>query len=135
MPEGDIGIILNSFLMPGDSLASVQLVAECVAVTDSENELGGLVFDLLHASTKGSTSDALTLYEGGLLETIDRLVRPLVGLLKSDENTRNSLVVVLSALVQVDTARRFFPDLVVLFEEGIIADVVMTLVALATGEC
>lgn len=133
--EGDIGYLINALLAPGPPLASVQLVAQCMVDTDTKNELPGLIFDVLHAGVQESALDSLDFYGGGLLETIDRLVRPLIGLLKDDENARNSLVVVISALVQFDTAKQFFPDLVVMFDEGIIADVITTLVTMATGEC
>ena len=126
---------MNALLAPGPPLESMQLVVECMVEADTDNELPGLVFDVLHAGVQDNSLDSLVLYDGGLLETIDRLVRPLIGLLKDDENARNSLVIAMSALIEPATAKRFFPDLVVLFEEGIIADVVMMLVTMATGEC
>ena len=112
-------------------------MTQCLGDSDPEGLLWGLIFDVLHSGTISLQPEPveLSLYPGGVSETLDRLVMPVLSLLINDENARNSVVIVVSALVRVETAKKFLPDLEVIFKVGVVADVLRVLVALASKKC
>lgn len=124
--------IVDTLLAPGESLTSIQLLTDCLLDVDSDDLLFGLVFDLVVAPSSGAVP-SIDLYPGGPLETIDRLLLPLLDLLIGDEAVRRSAVVVLSTLLQPKVASRFVPDILVLVAAGAGQDVLELIVQFARG--
>lgn len=128
--------MLALLLTPGAHLDALQRVAQCMLEVDPQEEIGALLFDILRSGiTTEITTELPSPYPGGMLGTIDHLLRPIIHLLATNHNTRASLVAVSSTLFRADVARKFIPDTVVLIEAGVAADLLRLLVALATHEC
>ncbi|HIA01480.1 MAG TPA: hypothetical protein EYN66_06150 [Myxococcales bacterium] len=128
--------ILALLLTPGAHLDAVQSVAKCMLEVDPEEEISALLFEILRSGiTTEITAERPSPYPGGILGTIDHLLRPIVHLLATNHNTRASLVAVSGTLFRADVARKFIPDTVILIQAGVAADLLRLLVALATHEC
>lgn len=129
-------VLLERLLLPGPRLESVRLVTSCLLLTDSNDRLTGLVFDLLASGTllSGATPE-LSLYDGGILEVLDRLVSPLLGVLIDDEVSRESLVLAAGVLLREDVAARALPDIIALVREGALGGILDLVVTLDTGVC
>lgn len=129
----DFEPILGPMLQAGDRRESLRLVTGCLLEVDPDDELAGLVFDVLAAGVDGEA--LLGMYEGGIEETVDRILLPILGLLVHNETARASAVLGLSTLLRPDVAAKVIPDLIVLVEEGAVTEILDLLVAVATGQC
>jgi hypothetical protein len=123
-------------LAPGPKLKAVQSVAACILKSDPSEEISALLFEVLRSGVSTQiSSEVPTPYPGGILGTLDHLFRPIIHLLATDHGARTSLVTVSATLFREDVARKFIPDVVVLINAGVAADIIRLLVALSTHEC
>ena len=128
--------LLGPLLQTGPRLTSVQLVTTCLLTTDPNDELFGLVFDVLHAGAiKLGGAPAAPAPQLDVLGLIDTLGRPILGVLVNQDSVRASLVVVTAALLSPAESQKVVPDLVVIFREGVLSEVMDLLVTLATHSC
>ncbi len=127
--------IVERLLSPGSPLESVQLVTDCLLDVDPEDLVTGLAFDILTASDS-VTLPELSLYPGGTVEALDRLLLPLLDLLVERAYVRQSAVVVLSSLLEPSVAAQFLPDVIVLLDADAIQGLLeLTLLLVGGGGC
>ena len=135
-PLSTLAGLLDALMAKGPRLESVQLVTSCLLTTDPEDRLFGLVFDVLHASAAAPASPPpASAPQVDVLGLVDTLVRPILDVLVQQDAVRASLVVVSVSLLRPAMAVKVVPDLVVVFREGVLSEVMDLLITLATKSC
>lgn len=134
----DLLALLEPMVASEESLASLQLVTRCLLIVDTEDELAGLIFDVLQA---GVLDEDLVnrLTEGQdpaqVDDLLDNVLQPMLHLLVTEDSVRASLVIVATAVLRADVAGKVIPDLVVLMDAGVLQDLLDLMTTLMGEEC
>jgi len=132
--------LMDHMMQSGSRLQSIQQITTCFLDIDSEDQLLGLVFDVLHITTVkniglgGGTGEGVAA-DVPIDTLVDDMLLPVLDLLVEDDAVRASLVVVVSAMVRPSVVAKVMPDLLVLMEEGALIEVLDLFVALNAGTC
>ena len=128
--------ILNALLEPPADLFAVQTVIECWLDIDTDNQLIGLIFDVLHSQALAGEDVAVDLSSTPATSTmLESFVLPLLDELIADDALRHSLVVVVAAMVHPDVVAKVLPDVSALVNRGILLDIIDLFSDVGAGVC
>jgi len=128
--------ILDLLMASPSDLQAVQTVTTCFLAIDTDDQLLGLAFDVLHAQALVPKTIAPAVEtDSSITGMLDSLVLPLLDRLVADDALRHSLVIIVAALVHPDVVAKVLPDVVALIEHGVILDIIDLFVDMGSGLC